>query len=259
MDPVRGPEKAGPLLHPGDLGAAVTLLTRLPWPLPAAHARGARAAWAWPLAGALVALLAWGAGALLLWAGLPPAIAAGGALAAAIVVTGALHEDGLADCADGFWGGATRERRLEILRDSRIGSYGVVALVLVIGMRWIALAALFDAGGALAALIAVAMVSRGAMAGVMAALPFAREDGLAVHVGRPSRATAGTAGIVALVGTVLAVGFPGLAVAVLGALAAGALALLAHAKVGGQTGDVLGAAQQAAELVALLACVALLA
>jgi adenosylcobinamide-GDP ribazoletransferase len=255
MDPAEGPE---PLLHPGDPGAAVSLLTRLPSPLPAAHARGARAAWAWPLVGVLVALVAWAVGALLLWIGLPPALAAGGALGTAVMVTGALHEDGLADCADGIWGGSTRERRLEILRDSRIGSYGVVALVLVLGSRWIALAALFESGQALMALIGAAMVSRGAMAGVMAALPFAREDGLAVHVGRPSAATAGLAAAIALVGALSALGIPGLAVAALGALAACAVALVARARIGGQTGDVLGAAQQAAELVALLACVALL-
>jgi adenosylcobinamide-GDP ribazoletransferase len=72
-----------------------------------------------------------------------PALARAQALA-----TGALHEDGLADSADGLWGGGTRERRLEIMRDSRIGSYGALALILSVLLRWSALAALLDAGPA---------------------------------------------------------------------------------------------------------------
>lgn len=247
------------LLHPGDPGAALMLLSRLPVPAALAADRGAASAWAWPLVGAVIATLAWAVGALLGLAGLPPAIAAGGALAAAAAMTGALHEDGLADCADGFWGGSTRERRLEILHDSRIGSYGVVALLLVMGTKWIALALLFEAGLALPALLASAMLSRAVMAGLMAALPFARQDGLAVHVGRPSAATAALGVVVALLGSGVAAGSVALGMAVCAALATIALGSLARAKLGGQTGDVLGAAQQVAELAALLTCLALIA
>ena len=104
----------------GDAIAALGLLTRLPLPGRASH-RGAEAAWAWPLAGLTVALLA----AVLVgiggWIGLPVTLCAGLLIVAMVVMTGALHEDGLADVADGFWGGFTTERRLEIMKDSRTG------------------------------------------------------------------------------------------------------------------------------------------
>ena len=166
-----------------DLGAALGLLTRLP--LGHMASRGARAAWAWPLAGAVVAGLAalagWVAGVL----GLTPALVAGLTLATGVAVTGALHEDGLADSADGLWGGWTRERRLEIMRDSRIGTYGVLALVFVTGLRWAALTAIVAAGALLGPLLAAAMLSRAAMAVLMARLPHARTDGLGHGTGRP--------------------------------------------------------------------------
>ena len=85
--------------------------------------------------------LAAGAHGLLLRAHLP-SLAPWAALAAAIVVTGAFHEDGLADTADGLGGGRDRARRLEIMRDSRVGTYGVVALVLVLGAQVAAVGAL---------------------------------------------------------------------------------------------------------------------
>src|SRR5437763_523525 len=103
-------------------------------------ARGA-ACWALPLIGLIVGAIA----ALVLlgaaWIGMTPAVAAGLALAAAVLVTGGLHEDGLADTADGLGGGKDRDHKLAIMRDSRIGSYGVLALMLTLGLRWSALTA----------------------------------------------------------------------------------------------------------------------
>ncbi|MDG4649960.1 adenosylcobinamide-GDP ribazoletransferase [Roseibacterium sp. SDUM158017] len=248
-----------PFLHQGDFGAALMLLTRIPCPAWLAADRGARSAWAWPLVGALVALVSWGAGAASVALGLPPAIAAGAAIAVALILTGALHEDGLADCADGFWGASRRERRLEILRDSRVGSYGVVALVMVLGMRWTAIATLFEGGAALAGMLAAAVLSRAAMAGVMAALPFARPDGLAVLSGRPAAGTVALGAVLSLAGVAAASGGVSALVAALAALAAAlGCAAVARAKIGGQTGDVLGATQQVSELAILLTCVALL-
>ena len=119
-----------------DLKAAVLFCTRLPIPHAAAitGADLARAGWAFPVAGAIVGLIAaavyWLAGL----AGLPPFPAAGLAVAATLVVTGCLHEDGLADVADAF-GGATRERKLEIMRDSRVGTYGACALSMSLLLR----------------------------------------------------------------------------------------------------------------------------
>lgn len=240
-------------LHPSDLALALALLTRLPVPVRDA-ARGARAAWAWPLAGAVLAALAALAGAVALALGMPAPVAALMALGALVMAGGGLHEDGLADSADGLWGGWTPERRLEIMRDSRIGSYGVIALVLSLGLRAVALTLIF-AGGALAgaaALVSAAMVSRAAMAGVMAALPPARADGLAQAQGRPPWATVLLAAALAVAVAVVLAGVPGIIAVAAASLAALAVAWLARAKIGGQTGDILGAAQQAAEIAALL-------
>ena len=229
---------------------AVVLLTRVPFgrlrdPVPPLSA----AAWAFPLAGLIVGLIAggvmWGALAL----GLSPLVAGGLALGAQAMATGALHEDGLADICDGFWGGASRERRLQIMRDSRIGSYGTVGLVLTLGLRWLGLAELAEMQ-AVAAVIATAMASRVAPVALMAWLPAARADGL----GAQGRAV-GTASVLVamLLGGLpllpLAQGGAALAVA---ALAVAVLALTARSKIGGQTGDVLGAGQQTAEIALLL-------
>jgi len=241
-----------------DLAAALMLLGRIP--LPARLTRGgitAAAAWAFPLAGAVLILPPAAVGWLLLTLGIPAPLTALVVLAAAAVVTGALHEDGLADVADGFWGGRDRARRLEIMRDSRIGSYGVLALILVTALRWQALALILGAGTLWAPLIATAALSRAAMVPVMAALPHARPDGLASSVGRPAPAHAAIAvAIAALLVLVLLPWRYALAALVLAALALLALAALARAKVGGQTGDVLGATQQVAEAAILVSLAA---
>ena len=246
-------DRAPKLLHPSDVALALGLLTRLP--VTVRHrARGARAAWAWPLAGATLGGLAALAGALVLALGLPAPVAGLIALGALVMLSGGLHEDGLADTADGLWGGWTPARRLEIMRDSRIGSYGVVALVLSLGLRGVALALAF-AGGAVAgavALIVAAMLSRAAMAAVMAALPPARADGLAQRQGRPPRAAVALAAALAGVAALAFAGGAGIIAALAASLAAMAVAGLARTKIGGQTGDVLGAVQQVAEIAALL-------
>ncbi len=245
-----------PLATPRDIPAAVALLTRLP--VRADHTRGARAAWAWPLAGALVGLAAAMLGWVLMRLGLPVTLAAAAILAVQIVLTGALHEDGLADVADGLWGGHDRARRLEIMKDSRVGSYGVIALVLSLLARWAALAALLPAGGIGFALIAVGLLSRAPMAVLMAAMENARGTGLAQSVGRPSQATATLGVLIAVGGAFLCLGSDMLAPLVWATLATLGIAILAQRKIGGQTGDVLGATQQCAEIAALAALAATL-
>ena len=244
--------KRDPLHH---VLSAFGLLTRLP--LPPYRPVGAAAAWAWPLVGVVVGA----GGALAGWAtqGLGAGVAAGVALAAQALLTGAMHEDGLADTADGLWGGWTRERRLEIMKDSHIGSYGVLALLLVTLVRWSALAALI-AGGSWAAVIAAGALSRAPMAVLMALMPNARRVGLSHAVGRPVFGTALAALVLALAVATLAVGpVAALLATLLAALPCGALALVARARIGGQTGDILGAAQQLAEAAVLAACAASLA
>ncbi|KQP79319.1 MULTISPECIES: adenosylcobinamide-GDP ribazoletransferase [unclassified Methylobacterium] len=216
-----------------------------------------------PLAGLILGLP--GAGVLLgAWGlGLGPFLAASLAVTAGVLVTGALHEDGLADVADGFGGGANPARRLEIMRDSRIGAYGGVALMLSLALRIGALATLLDRVGSLAALALVlaAALSRSAALAPLALLAPARPGGAGASVGRPSRETLATATALALALTLaaLALGLPpwggGLMIG-LGLAAALGVTALAQRQIGGQTGDVVGAAQQAAEIAALLGLLA---
>ncbi|MGL4319607.1 MAG: adenosylcobinamide-GDP ribazoletransferase [Paracoccaceae bacterium] len=238
-----------------DLASAIGLLTRLPVHID--HPRGAEAAWAWPLVGVVVGGLSAAVGAVLMAFGVPVTLVAVGVLLTSAVVTGALHEDGLADTADGFFGGWTRERRLEIMKDSHIGSYGTLALILSVLARWAALCAVLPVS--VWAVVAVAAMSRAPMALVMWALPNARGKGLAQSVGRPDFQAVWVAAALALIAGVLAVDLMAtlvatlvVAVAVLGIMA------LARARIGGQTGDVLGATQQITEILALTVLAALL-
>lgn len=234
------------------MARALALLSRLP--VGGDGARMAQSAWAWPLVGLLLGGAAAALGWLALAIGLPPWSVAGLCLGLLVLLTGAMHEDGLADCADGFWGGWTRERRLEIMRDSAIGAYGTLALILSIGLRWSALAALAGVGaGALAVGLSLsAMVSRVAMAALMAWLPAARQDGLAASVGAPPWRAVGLGAALALL-VVLALA-PGAVVwlALTLALVTIGWGAVARRKIGGRTGDVLGAGQQLCEIAALL-------
>lgn len=252
----------GDLVRRIDVAAAIGLLTRLPVRVDGAtaSARGARAAWAYPLVGAMLGALAFGVAALALRLGTSPGIAAALALGAQFAATGAMHEDGLADSADGLWGGWTRERRLEIMKDSRIGTYGVLALILSLLLRWSALEALAGSGALAGALIAAGALSRGLMVGLWGRLPSARPAGLAAAVGQPGAATcllglavATGLGLICLgpVATALCLFAGGIAVAGLGRTAL--------RRIGGQTGDILGAGQQIAEIVILIALAARLA
>jgi adenosylcobinamide-GDP ribazoletransferase len=235
-----------------DIFAGFALLTRLPLRASeAALARGAAAAWSWPLVGAVLGGIAGLIAVVLMALGLPASVAAGLCLGLMVVMTGGLHEDGLADTADGFWGGWTMERRLEIMKDSHIGSYGVIALILSLGLRWLALSLLFAAGLALPALIAVGALSRGVMPALLHALPFAREGGLSRSVGRVPFDTAVLGAVVAAVLALLALGLAALPLIAVMALTGWGMGALARAKIGGQTGDVLGASQQVAEIAAL--------
>lgn len=245
------------LLYLSDFPAALSLLSR--WPLRASMAslsRGAQTAWCWPLVGlvlaGLAALLAVIAQAL----GVPPAIAALLALSLMVLQTGALHEDGLADVADGFWGGATPARRLEIMKDSAIGSYGTLALILSLGLRGAALISLTD--HLAIALLTSAILSRGAMVAIMHALPPARPNGLSAQTGRPSLETVLIALGLSAVLTLLLIGWSAFWLLLITGLAGVFVAKIALAKINGQTGDVLGASQQIIEIAMLISLTCLL-
>ena len=231
---------------------AVIFLTRLPLALASAPPLAAAMPW-FPVVGALLGLLAGAVYAGLTLLGMPSLPASLVVLAVLVVATGALHEDGLADCADGL-GPHDRARRLEVMRDSRIGSFGVMALILVTLARLAGLAALWAPWMQVTTLVVVGAASRTAMVALLAALPPARGDGLGAGAGAPERWRVAVA---------LALPF-GLALGLLGP--AQALVLLATGAVvcalwgwvarrcfGGQTGDVLGAGQQLVEAGMLLA------
>jgi adenosylcobinamide-GDP ribazoletransferase len=238
------------------LSLAFGFLTRLPVAKGGAASKGAlaRAGWAFPLVGLVVGAVGGGicAGALAL--DLPPLLAAILGVAAMVLLTGALHEDGLADVADGFGGAFAREIKLQIMRDSRIGTYGVVALILVLGARLAVIEALQEPLAALAAIIAAAVLSRTAMVWLMATLPPARPDGLGADAGRPSAATATAASLIAVALAMAALGpLGGLIASVAVAVVAGFFGAQAMRQIGGATGDVLGATQQLTEIAALVA------
>lgn len=243
-----------------ELGLALGFLTRLPWPgtLPRDR-RLMDAAWAFPVVGvavALVAVLAW-------WVAdgldLPAPVAAIVAIAAAAFASGALHEDGLADVADGFGGGRDAEAKRRIMRDSHIGSYGVLALILVTAGKLAALTALADLETAAAALVAAHALARAAIPALAWWLPPAAPDGSGRAAGQPDAAGAlWPVAIGAVIALAVLPGGVGLAAALAAAAAAVAVGWLARRQIGGVTGDVFGAAEQAAEVAALLAVVSYL-
>ena len=237
---------------------ATAVLTRLPVGA-AAPQQGAvaRASWAFPAVGAGIGMIA----ALVLFIassfGLGQAPSALLALVAAGCVTGALHEDGLADAADGLGGGRTREEKLAIMRDSRQGTYGIIALILSIGLRGVALASIPGPIESGLALIAAHAASRAMLAPAMLWLRPARADGLGAMAGTPS----GTNAVVsALIGAFVALGMlgpmRGIVAFALSGMAVAATAVLARRQVGGYTGDILGAFQQVGEIVMLLVAAA---
>lgn len=233
-----------------DLIAAFGLLTRLPLP-PLRITPSPRAAWAWPVVGATIGALAAAAASAALTLAMPAGVAAAIALGMAAMLTGGLHEDGLADTADGLFGGATRDRRLEIMKDSRIGSYGTLALMLITLMRWSAITALITADQHWAGLIAAGALSRAPMAVLIATLPNARGAGLAHMTGTPPQSAVTAALVIAVMFAFLSTGMAALGMVILAAIATWALARFARARIGGQTGDILGASQQLAEAAAL--------
>lgn len=237
-----------------DFRLAVAMLTRIPM----SHPDGAspdyfvRAQRVMPLVGAcigaVVGVVYWGLHAL----GLPVLPSAALALGAGMWLTGGFHEDGLADLADGFGGGRDKAAKLEIMRDSRIGTYGTLILIVTFVSKVAALASLSNAA-ALTALIAAHALSRGLLPAVALWLPPARGDGLGAGAGRPDSNIATVAFVLAVIVALFCLPFADVMLAGIVAIAAVAgIAWLGWRQIGGYTGDVLGAAQQVAELAVLL-------
>jgi adenosylcobinamide-GDP ribazoletransferase len=241
------------------VAAAVTFLTRAPLGrLVRVDARDvARGAWFFPVVGAAVG----GASGLLADVAVErvPALAAGAlAVGLAVLLTGALHLDALADAADAL-GATTRERALEIMRDHAIGAFGATALVVVCVLDAALLGALAESGDAALVGLAAGAAGRAAMLPAAFALPYARPgegQGRALEgIGLPTVVVGAAAAVV----LALPAGTAGLWALAAAALAALLLALFARHRFGGVTGDVLGAIAKLAETAALLAAAAALA
>jgi adenosylcobinamide-GDP ribazoletransferase len=240
-----------------DTAACVRFFSRLPLPRvnacddPAAAPDFSRIARAAPLAGSVIALPAAALGMLLGYTMLPALASATLVVGLLAATTGALHEDGLSDVTDGFFGGATRARRLDIMKDSRIGAFGALALVVTIFLRIALLAALwqrFSPADAALLFLAGEAVSRALLVWQWQIRPLARPDGLAARFGKPSARTVRQAFLAVLplmIPAVMLLSLPALLLGVLvaagAAVATGSLSLR---KIGGVTGDVLGAIQQ---------------
>ncbi|RFD20796.1 adenosylcobinamide-GDP ribazoletransferase [Komagataeibacter melaceti] len=239
-----------------DLVCGIGLLTRLPTGWLARNGLPysmARSIWCWPLVGAGLGTAAAGLYAGLLWLGIRPLPAAGWSVGMLLLLCGGLHEDGLADMADGCGGGTERARKLEIMRDSRVGSYGVMALVVALLVRITALAAM-PGMTAMVVLPAAGALARASMVGLLWRLPPARADGLASTMPHlPRRALMAC---LCLAGSVMALLLPGPRMLVAGAVAIVATSVmcaLARWQIGGQTGDVLGATAVVTESAVLTA------
>ena len=254
--------EAGPIPGPGssfwnplgwieDLRLALAFLTRLPIPGRIAARPLGAAVRCFPLVGLLVGLIGGLVYALGLRLDLPMLGAALFAVVATGLVTGALHEDGLADTADGLAGGQDRDRRLAIMSDSRIGSYGVLALTFSVMARASLLAGLPAAHG-IAALIGAHALARAAMALVMARGTPAKSRGLGAAAGKPAEGAALVALAIAAVVAWIALGPVAAAIALVAVLAiAWMMARLGKRLIGGYTGDILGAVEQLSEIAIL--------
>jgi adenosylcobinamide-GDP ribazoletransferase len=242
-----------------ELVAAFGLLTRLPLPRGIQGASMGASVWAWPVVGVVVGLvgaagyaLAWRLGLLSWLCGLV-------AVLAMVIATGGFHEDGLADTADGIGGGVSPEKRLLIMKDSRIGSFGALALIASLGLRVGALAQMAEPRRVVVALVVAAVLGRAAMPGVLILSGPARPDGLAAALGPPDRLRLSVGWAIALVmAFVLLRPHEALVTIFATVVVAAGMAALGQQSLGGYTGDTLGGTEQLAECAVLLALAATL-
>lgn len=241
----------------GLLGA-LQFLTRVPIRTP--HAIEHRLVVPWfPVVGLLIGAVVGGTAAALAEL-VPPLVVGAVAIGVGLLVTGAFHEDGLADVADAFGGGWTVERRLEILEDSRHGTYGVAALTTSIVVRTACLASILTPGALFAASVAAHTLGRSAAVAAMRSAPAARESGLGVSAAAALRPVPTVLGLTVGVGAVAALtGWWVVPLLVATAVGLAATVALAVRKIGGLAGDVLGAVEQVVECLVLVVAAGLAA
>jgi adenosylcobinamide-GDP ribazoletransferase len=242
---------------------AISFLSRLPVPdrfFDGHDGSLSRTVAAFPLAGLAIALPAALLIALLSATGADAVLVALIAVTLQIMLTGALHEDGLSDTADGLGGGRSREKALAIMKDSRIGTYGALALLLSVAARVSALAILIEALSPLAAALAwltAAVLSRTLMVWHWSFLPSARTDGVAASAGKPDADAAKTAYVLGAAGAaamcVFALPFHAwFPASALGLAAVFIFSRHCQKRLNGHTGDTIGASQQLCEITVLM-------
>ena len=233
-----------------ELRVALMFLTRLPaGTLDAPVPTLSECKWAYPLVGVPIGFFAWLTHVVLLGIGAPDSIAAIVVLGVLAMLTGALHFDGLADFADGIGGGRDTQHCLEIMRDSRIGSYGVLALVVACAL-WISAVTDLGVQANLWVFVSICVTSRFAMVSLLQTLPAARSEGLGSVAGSGQSSAFVFGAILSLV-LMLALGIAGITTLVVMAMVTFFVGWRALKRIGGQTGDVLGAAQLMTEVAGL--------
>lgn len=245
-----------------DLLSCVQFLSRLPVANALANHDEpdfARSSRMFPLAGLLITLPATGVMVLLSLFGLPAMVIAAMVIATQLMVTGALHEDGLADCADGFGGGQTVEDKLAIMKDSRIGAFGVAALIMAFVLRFALLVSLINISlsAAILAYLAAQMLSRTVQVYFWHSLPAARSDGLASTFGQPNEQSIQVALAVGIISalTLSFLAFKGGSIfigLIITLIAFLVFRAVCQKQIKGQTGDTLGAMQVIAEIAFLI-------
>lgn len=236
-----------------NLRIAFGLLTTLPFRLPEdwSPGDGGRAAVWYPLVGLVIGVLTW-----LAWKGatflFSPLVTGVIALAVWVLLTGGLHLDGLADCCDGLFSSVTRERRLEIMKDPHIGTFGVIGLILILFLKAAALTSLASLPSTSSfGILLAATLARWCVlpAGL---LPLARPSGMGSDFKSGlSRASIFGGAIIPLALMVL-LGMPGILSALIGLLVAALILWLAKSRIGGVTGDVFGMIVEVVETSVLL-------
>ena len=238
-----------------DLAISLGLFTRIPVKSRVEHAILGTTVWSWPIIGGTIGLVVGIIAEVINSLEAPPELSALIIITLLIFITGGFHEDGLADTCDGLWGGNTPEKRLDIMKDSRIGTFGVLSLIISIMFRWVLLKFLFESGFLVGPIIVVCVVSRSILVPFMMILPSARKTGLSSSVGKIPLWSATICLIISLLPIFLFLGPSGLIPVFFGLFTILPVYFLAKKLLQGQTGDVLGMLQQLVEIGILLTIV----
>jgi adenosylcobinamide-GDP ribazoletransferase len=254
--------KMGPNLHIDKIAQAIGFLSRYPVPetfFRTDDGKMDETSGYYVIAGALIAMPLAGVAAILAALDVNTMLIAALLVASLTFVTGGLHEDGLSDCADGFWGSTKRDKILTIMKDSRLGTYGTLALLFSILLKFVAFTQIFEHLNAFSAYFAIIIAcasSRGIMVWHWSELPAAKTDGVAASVGEPSDKALQITMISLAVLGVLAIIFAGFLAAAFAIIFAAGISFyftkLTDQKIDGYTGDTIGATQQLSEIAILI-------